>query len=109
MHAEEMAGSLSFPTVLAERAGEAVGFFSTHGDKRAVIAGPIVVTDKRKGFVTLRLAEAYENVLRHAGVREYLIYVKPGEARWIETLEAIGFVRWTEHDGFLWFKRKLDS
>ena len=109
LKAEGLSYKLSFPTVMADRDGDIVGFLSTAPRKDAVIAGPLFIRgDMRgQGFLTLRLGEAYENVMRAAGIREYLAVVDPGNERWTEALDAAGLEPMGEHDGRLWFKRRL--
>jgi hypothetical protein len=73
--------------------------------------GPLLVApDVRvKGLVALRLAEAYEHVLRTAGVRVYLFAVTASDKSWLDIVEhRVGFERWRQtDDGIVWFKREV--
>lgn len=79
-HGAEPLRSFSFPTVVAERAGEIVGFLSTWDQKTALIAGPLEVKGGKNMFMFIRLIEAYENVLRAAGVKRFLFFTRLGRA-----------------------------
>ncbi len=101
---------LSFPTVMAEYDGELLGFYSTQKHNNAVIGGPVFIReDKRGGFIMLRLAEAYDNVLWKAGVRKYLIFTEPGREAWISLLTRLGFAPLGEHEGRFWLERRLEA
>jgi len=72
-------GKFGFPTILAERDGELLGFLGTHPRDDAVVVGPIFVREDKRGtgFIALRLIESYEKVLHAAGVSEYLLSADP--------------------------------
>lgn len=67
---------LSFPTVLAERDGSVIGFLSTHPSSTHIMAGPLEVKGGRNMITFIRLIEAYENVLRAAGVASFMFYTR---------------------------------
>src|ERR671914_1764118 len=104
---------LGWPTVLAERRGEVLGFVSTRPDQRVIVAGPLVVNGTpRPGIVVMRLADAYDRVMRKAGVTSYLFHVEPGNARWLEMLRDLGAASGFEvvapaEDGGTWIRRRL--
>lgn len=88
-------GDFVFPIVVAKRAGKIIGFVATQPSTEAVIAGPLVV--EPPSLITfLRLAEAYENVLRAAGVKVYLHTIDKGREKHVEMMERLGFTRWGE-------------
>ncbi len=97
-----------FPTVVAKRDGKLIGLLSTRPVTEAIVAGPLIVDLPTRGVVTMRLVEAYDIVLRRAGVKNYLFHVKKGKA-WAEQVErALGVAPYTEDGhGNLWFKRDL--
>lgn len=77
-HGADPTNSLSFPTVMAERDGALVGFLSTWSSKKALIAGPLEVKGGKNIFLFIRLIEAYENVMRIAGVKRFLFFTQLG-------------------------------
>ena len=99
--------ALSFPTVMAERDGKLIGFLATQPRKEAVIAGPLMLRE-RSPFVTLRLLEAYDNVMRAAGITAYHFYVKNGN-QWREQVERLGFEAWSHDEGGAWYRRTLKA
>lgn len=99
---------LDWPTVVAKRKGKILGFLSTRPTKSAIVAGPIVVGTDVKGPVVMRLVEAYENVLRMAGVTSYLFYVT--DLKWKRQVETIFDIKpYGEEGGRFWYKRELDG
>lgn len=80
---------LGFPTVLAWEGDEIVGLFSTLPRKDMIIAGPLAFKSHEGNQLVrlIRLVEAYESVLRHAGVTQYLFFVPDKHARWKEFIE----------------------
>lgn len=103
---------LSFPTILAEREGELVGVLGTWPSDQAVVAGPIAVRPLNGGnpsFLLLHLAEAYENILRAAGVKFYLTSSRSDNTTFLTTLEEIGFERYAEENDVVWLRRELDD
>lgn len=100
-------GDFAFPTVVAERDGEVVGFVSTWNTPEAVIAGPLVIEGGKNPFVFLRLAEGYENVLRAAGVKIYLHHIDKARPEHVEFMERLGFTRYREVDSGWLMKREL--
>lgn len=101
---------LTFPTVLAEREGQVVGFLSTRPSKQAIIAGPLVIdrATSRPAITAWRLADAYEIILRRAGVTSYAFHVSAGRPEWVSTLGRLGFEPWqAEPSGGMWYRRAL--
>lgn len=101
--------ALSFPTVLAERDGKIIGFVSTRPRKDMVVAGPLVVSKAitRPGMVIIRLGEAYEAVMKKAGVTAYVFHVEPHMTAWAGILDRTGFERWHQDDTGTWFRRAV--
>ena len=100
---------LSFPTVMAEREGAVVGFCATQPRKDAVVAGPLVVAKDlpRPGITIIRLGEAYENVMRAAGVKVYWFHVEPHMTEWADILKRVGFEPYAEDAAGVRFRRVL--
>lgn len=98
---------MTWPTVVAERDGRIIGCFGTYFSDDAIVAGAMHAPH---AIVGLRLIEAYERVLRLAGVRSYLFSIAvDAPASWRHTLknstdlvEPLG-----EHNGEQWYRRKL--
>ena len=97
-----LAWKLSYPTVMAERDGDLLGFLSTLRHPKRVVAGPIHAPN---GIVMLRLAEAYENFLWTAGVRVYLVPAQ--DPRHAGMLDRLGYERTAETGGVAWFRKTL--
>ena len=81
------AKTFTFPTVVADREGEIVGFLATQPSKTAVVAGPLAVATPRPLITVLRLLEAYENVLKAAGVSHYYFEVDAANHDWLRMIE----------------------
>jgi len=99
--------TLSFPTVVAERDSQIIGCIGTHRQNDAVVAGFF----RAPTFITaMRLVEACENVLRLAGVREYLFALDDSAPRaWLDSVERSPELVWPvgEVDGVKWYRRKV--
>lgn len=98
---------LSFPTVMAERDGELIGFLSTHTKHGAVVAGPLVIREGLRAFTMVRLIEAYDRVMWRAGVKSYHFHVSAANAQWREQIERFGMTPWHTDEQGAWFKREL--
>lgn len=99
---------LDWPTVVAKRKGKLLGFLSTRPVKDAIVAGPIVVGTEVKGPIVMRLVEAYENVLRMAGVTSYLFYLS--DLKWKRQAEDVfGLKPYHEEGGRFWYRRDLNG
>lgn len=70
--------ALTFPTILAHEDGELVGFLGTIKNPNMIMAGPLVLRTPRR-FVALRLIEAYDSLMRTAGVVTYTMFVANGD------------------------------
>ena len=107
-HGMETVARLEFPTVVAKRKGKILGFLSTRPTKDAIVAGPLVVGPEVKGPITMRLVEAYENVLRMAGVLSYLFYVE--DQHWKRQVErAFEIEPYQVQGDRSWYKRELND
>lgn len=101
---------LTFPTVFAERGTQVVGLLGTRPSDKAVIAGPMVLSPdvSRANILAMRLGEAYEEVLRRAGVTVYHLHVASGQRAWADILARAGFEPWQNaEDGGTWYQRRL--
>lgn len=108
MEREGLARSkLGWPTVVAERDGEIIGFLSTHTDGDLILAGPLVIRGGRNPFTFVRLAEAYENMLRLASIRLYFFNVEKSNSAQVERVKALGFPICGESETHIMFKRTL--
>jgi hypothetical protein len=101
--------TLSFPTVLAERAGEVIGFLATQPRKDAVVAGPIAVAAsiEHPAYVVIRLAEAYDAVMRKAGITLYYAHIATEYRQWADYVERVGLEPWHRDESGTWFKRRV--
>ena len=98
---------LRWPVVVAERDNRVVGFLGTWDTPDAIIAGPAVIAGGRNVLMMMRLAEAYENVLRLARISSYLITVERGNSAQVERVQRVGYKRIGEDADHVWFKREL--
>ena len=100
---------LGFPTVYAQREGAIIGFLSTNTKHKAVIAGPLTIdpTLKQPIFIAIRLVEAYEEVLKAAGVTAYLFHVDKQKASWLNAIQRSDMQPYGGTDDALWFKREV--
>lgn len=87
---------LNFPTVVAVRRGRVIGFLSTVKSDWALMAGPL---ESPNVFVSMRLAEAYENALRFMGVSRYCFFIRKDHPN----------PKWAEQAGQLATPIKQDS
>lgn len=65
-----------WPTVVAERDGEILGYLATHRQGDQIMAGPLAIKEGRnRGVLALRICQAYENVLKAIGIVSYRFYI----------------------------------
>lgn len=100
---------LGFPTVYAQRNGKMIGLLSTIPVKDRICAGPLVIdpTLKNPAFITVRLCEAYEHVLKSAGVTMYTFSVDAHKSGWARTLERLGFTLYKQTKKLFCYKRQV--
>lgn len=100
---------MTFPTVIARREGKPIGFISTLPSKVAVSVGKLVVQEtNRPLIIAMRLAEAYEVVLRRAGIKTYLFPVDRKRPDFLAIVEKLGEAkRVRESTSNIWFERRL--
>jgi hypothetical protein len=101
------AGTLNFPTVAAERDGRVIGFLSTLPVDGAVVAGPLVLEKAPNALLALRLGEAYEVVMRAAGVKFYYILADKNRVDYMEQLERVGYQRAGDNGTEISFRKDL--
>lgn len=99
-----------FPTVVAERDGEIIGYLGTHDRHDVILAGPMDIcleSERAKGVIASRLIQAYETVLLLAGVDFYFYTVRNG--KWREATERSPRTTFCSEtpDGVCLFKREL--
>ena len=98
---------MTFPTVMAVRDGRVIGVLGTQSRNDMVVAGPFVLAHKSP-FVVLHLLDAYDLVMRRAGIVAYHFYIDPGNAHWQSQVERLGFVAWAKDElGGAWYRRTL--
>lgn len=99
---------LSFPTVYAEREGRIIGVLATQPPKKAIVAGPLAV-EGRSPFTALRLIEAYDHVMREAGIDGYHFHVAAGNEGWRKVIEQMGLQPMQQTDQGAWYRRVLHA
>lgn len=105
----DAAAQLAFPTVMAERDHAVVGFLSTDVRHGQIVAGPLIVQAEQAhpGLLVLRLVEAYEQVLRSAGVRGYVFHVEAANTAWTRILTKLSLEPYHDAPQGLWYRRQL--
>lgn len=98
---------IGWPVVVAEEDGKAIGFLATYPTTEALIAGPLVIEGSKRPFVFLRLVDAYENVLKTAGVTAYCFRVAKSNTKQMKRVESIGLKRVGETETQVIYKREL--
>ncbi|MGI9489171.1 MAG: hypothetical protein ACR2RF_25450 [Geminicoccaceae bacterium] len=100
---------MAFPTVMAFDDGQLVGFMATLPSKDAVMTGPLVVKEGRnRGWVALRLFDAYEGILRWFGVTKYLIPVGKSSGSLVDAVGRLLEQKpFAEDNDDMWFVREL--
>jgi hypothetical protein len=100
---------LGFPTVYARRDDAIIGFLGTIPNCGMVAAGPLVVdpTLKAPAITAMRLCEAYEQILREAGVTSYRLAVDRARPEWAQALTRAGFTPYDETPELLCYERKV--
>lgn len=75
-HGANPSEPFSFPTVVAERDGQVIGFLATSLKHNRIMAGPLEVLGGRNPFTVIRLFDAYNTVMKLAGIQQFEFYVK---------------------------------
>lgn len=97
---------LHWPTVVAVRDKQIIGFLSSNKVDWCVMAGPLELA-RPSPFVVLRLIEAYENVMRFMGVTQYCFFIAKSNQHWMRQAEAIGLTRIRENEFNVFYERIL--
>lgn len=98
---------LDFPTVVAERDGKLLGGITTN-KKSGAISMALIVAPPCAFMTFIRLFEAYENVLRYAGVTTYFgAFKKKGHEKVVEILESLGITPYFQERGTLYYRREI--
>lgn len=104
-----------YPTVMAERDNELVGYLTTNTKSGYIVAGPLWIKEDLKGafrgLVLIRLLEAYEKVLFINGVDRFLFWIGPSDEHYVATIKkAIDLVPFEiDADGKYWFKKVIEK
>ena len=95
--------------MLADRGGTIVGFLATRPNKKAVIAGPLVIAPGtlRPILTVMRLIEAYELMLRKAGVQSFYFMVAGTNPVWRRIVERMGHQPYSGDDTGMWFRKAV--
>lgn len=72
------------------------------------MAGPLELI-KPSPFVTLRLIESYEYVMRYMGVSRYCFFIAKSNEHWMRQAKALGLTPIRENAQNLFFERVLDT
>lgn len=81
---------IGFPTVMAWKDGELIGFITTTPDPEMVVGGPMVMRgDKQRVFTSVRLVELYEQYMLSLGITSVIFYADEKESPFVR-----GVRRW---------------
>jgi hypothetical protein len=100
----------AFPTVVADRDGDIVGFYSTNDAQEYITAGPLEVDKSLDNplIVAIRLVDAYDNVMRSVGINSYLFSVDKDNEQWKDIMErATGLESYAEDETRYWYRKEL--
>lgn len=100
---------LCFPTVVAERDDEIVGFLSSNRCSWCIMAGPLEMINP-SGITAMRLLEAYENCLHAMGVTRYCFTVANAnlDGKWLKIVQTF-FTVLNKDDSHTLFERILSE
>ena len=101
-------GPLTFPTVCARRDGKIVGVAGRGPGKNAIVLYRLAAITPNPGLLLIKLVEAFEVVLRTAGVTDYLIAADKTNTKLNQYIERIiGQKPYAESEHDLWYKRSM--
>ena len=98
---------LGWPTVVAERQSRILGFITTDTTAKLIVAGPLIVNGGSSSFTVLRLIQAYENVLKYAGMDGYFFHIEKKNKHWLKMVRTVGVPEVDKTSKGFWFKREL--
>lgn len=100
--------TFGWPTVVAEKDGEIIGVMATRPSDKAVLVGRLAAKGQNPSFTLIRLVDAYENVLRLAGVKVYLIPTQREDERLQVAIERLMDIRpWVRDEKVVWYRREI--
>lgn len=100
---------LNFPTMIAEDDTGVVAVLGTDTSQNQIVCGPLVLKQDRKRIFTLiGLIEAYDSVMRNAGVTEYIFAVDDTDGVYRSRIKDLtGIEPYANENGKDFFVRKL--
>lgn len=102
---------MTFPTIMAVENDELIGFLATFPSDEAVMVGPMAVKKGRnRGWIAIKLFDAYEGLLRFIGVKKYLIQVSKSNMSLVKSVDRL-FEQEpvAESEDEVWFLRDLTN
>jgi hypothetical protein len=100
-------GPMAFPTVLAWRGDEVIGFVSTHPDATAVLCDRVAIVEGAPKKTVLSMMDAYERVLWAAGVRVYYIWIEKDNGQALTATAKLYGEPYHIDDEHAWFRIDL--
>lgn len=102
----------AFPTVVAERDGEIIGFLGTHDRRDCILAGPLSIAlpaGRARGVVAWRLIQTYEFILMQVQGIDSYCFVAEGESWQGAVARASGRTEpfGVDAEGNQWYLRHL--
>jgi hypothetical protein len=93
------------PIIYAERDGDVIGAISTRDMDDVITPGHWYSPER---FVSMRLIEYYENLLRNIGVTVYYVSIDADNEKLKHLIEqGLGVSDPREHENVLWYRRGL--
>ena len=92
-------GGYTFPTIMALKDGDLLGFVSTYLPSDMIAMGPLVLDGRsRHPFLAMRLIDAYNTTMKSLGIEWYVFSVDE-DSHVNGILERLGFSPYAESEG----------
>ncbi len=96
---------IGWPSIVAERDGEIIGWLITQERDDAVSAGPI---SANSAHTAKNLIQAYENLLKALGIIQYLFCINKKNKKWLKLVKKLGIYEpYDEGSDTVSFRRRL--
>lgn len=101
--------SFSFPTMMAWKNGELTGILATTIKDKMIIAGPLCLkSGQRRSWTLIRLIDAYDAIMRAAGIKSYIFAVENENRDWIDKINKTFDIHpYSYKNGMAFYVRKL--
>lgn len=101
--------SLTYPTIMAKKDGQLIGFVSTYTVDDMVAMGPLVLkSDRPHPMIALRLIEAFDTVMQGIGIEWYIFYVGV-DSNLKSIADRLGMTMYAAQHGKAYYLRELSD